>query len=101
MFLFRNIILVLLSLIVFQFIYFFFFSIIRRHTRCSLVTGVQTCALPISAAIRPAAGWPPPEPVPPSADRPSLGSPLGLPPIFDRTRKIGRASCRERVCQSV
>src|SRR3546814_4916012 len=26
----------------------FFFSIIRRHTRCALVTGVQTCALPIS-----------------------------------------------------
>src|SRR3546814_19881520 len=26
----------------------FFFSSIRRHTRCSLVTGVQTCALPIS-----------------------------------------------------
>src|SRR3546814_7918284 len=25
----------------------FFFSIIRRHTRCALVTGVQTCALPI------------------------------------------------------
>src|SRR3546814_1184451 len=27
----------------------FFFSSIRRHTRCALVTGVQTCALPISA----------------------------------------------------
>src|SRR3546814_6570854 len=26
----------------------FFFSIRRRHTRCALVTGVQTCALPIS-----------------------------------------------------
>src|SRR3546814_7655664 len=25
----------------------FFFSIRRRHTRCALVTGVQTCALPI------------------------------------------------------
>src|SRR3546814_21150215 len=25
----------------------FFFSSIRRHTRCALVTGVQTCALPI------------------------------------------------------
>src|SRR3546814_9778042 len=25
----------------------FFFSSRRRHTRCSLVTGVQTCALPI------------------------------------------------------
>src|SRR3546814_1721639 len=30
-------------------LYFFFFSSRRRHTRCALVTGVQTCALPISA----------------------------------------------------
>src|SRR3546814_15856442 len=30
---------------------FFFFSSRRRHTRCALVTGVQTCALPISASI--------------------------------------------------
>src|SRR3546814_5136726 len=29
---------------------FFFFSSRRRHTRCALVTGVQTCALPILAA---------------------------------------------------
>src|SRR3546814_13015855 len=27
-----------------------FFSSRRRHTRCALVTGVQTCALPISIA---------------------------------------------------
>src|SRR3546814_1394996 len=31
---------------------FFFFSSRRRHTRCALVTGVQTCALPIFAG-----GW--------------------------------------------
>src|SRR3546814_6525394 len=30
------------------FFFFFFFSSRRRHTRCALVTGVQTCALPIS-----------------------------------------------------
>src|SRR3546814_4749379 len=30
------------------FIFVFFFSSRRRHTRCALVTGVQTCALPIS-----------------------------------------------------
>src|SRR3546814_8647836 len=31
----------------------FFFSSRRRHTRCALVTGVQTCALPISrGAVR-------------------------------------------------
>src|SRR3546814_18811323 len=29
------------------FSFFFFFSSRRRHTRCALVTGVQTCALPI------------------------------------------------------
>src|SRR3546814_1564353 len=28
----------------------FFFSSRRRHTRCALVTGVQTCARPISVA---------------------------------------------------
>src|SRR3546814_10596268 len=28
----------------------FFFSSKRLHTRCALVTGVQTCALPISNA---------------------------------------------------
>src|SRR3546814_3749971 len=30
------------------FCFCFFFSSRRRHTRCALVTGVQTCALPIS-----------------------------------------------------
>src|SRR3546814_10644330 len=29
----------------------FFFSSRRRHTRCALVTGVQTCALPIYYAF--------------------------------------------------
>src|SRR3546814_4064956 len=29
--------------------FIFFFSSRRRHTRCALVTGVQTCALPILA----------------------------------------------------
>src|SRR3546814_20045831 len=31
----------------FLFVRVFFFSSRRRHTRCALVTGVQTCALPI------------------------------------------------------
>src|SRR3546814_7808787 len=39
----------LLSLLCWCCFYFFFFSSRRRHTRCALVTGVQTCALPISA----------------------------------------------------
>src|SRR3546814_1139359 len=30
---------------------FFFFSSRRRHTRCALVTGVQTCALPICGLL--------------------------------------------------
>src|SRR3546814_6131784 len=33
----------------------FFISGRRRHTRCALVTGVQTCALPISLLQK----WPP------------------------------------------
>src|SRR3546814_8631275 len=38
---------------VFSFVvfFFFFFSSRRRHTRCALVTGVQTCALPISLRV--------------------------------------------------
>src|SRR3546814_2561757 len=44
-----------------SFFYFFFcivllfFSSRRRHTSCALVTGVQTCALPISPWSRPRA----------------------------------------------
>src|SRR3546814_1820093 len=30
-----------------MYFFIFFFSSRRRHTRCALVTGVQTCALPI------------------------------------------------------
>src|SRR3546814_1021781 len=47
-------------LIMFRVLVFFFFSSRRRHTRCALVTGVQTCALPIylrtpSKTMRPGA----------------------------------------------
>src|SRR3546814_5519518 len=31
---------------------YFFFSSRIRHTRCALVTGVQTCALPICMAVK-------------------------------------------------
>src|SRR3546814_6323545 len=34
-----------------MFVDVFFFSSRRRHTRCALVTGVQTCALPISRKL--------------------------------------------------
>src|SRR3546814_8962734 len=37
------------------FVLVFFFSSRRRHTRCALVTGVQTCALPISRDVSEAA----------------------------------------------
>src|SRR3546814_2761742 len=33
-------------------LFFFFFSSRRRHTRCALVTGVQTCALPILERVK-------------------------------------------------
>src|SRR3546814_6981613 len=35
----------------------FFISSRRRHTRCALVTGVQTCALPISLGDQPEARY--------------------------------------------
>src|SRR3546814_9036479 len=35
-------------MLLFMSLLFFFFSSRRRHTSCALVTGVQTCALPIS-----------------------------------------------------
>src|SRR3546814_7816264 len=35
-----------------DFFFIFFFSSRRRHTRCALVTGVQTCALPIAFRAR-------------------------------------------------
>src|SRR3546814_2024839 len=84
----------------------FFFSSRRRHTRCALVTGVQTCALPIFLWGLPIAfvlGW--------------VASRLDLrqmrienrqaPKAYFRglnfllNEQIGRASCRERVCQYV
>src|SRR3546814_10412419 len=104
----------------------FFFSSRRRHTRCALVTGVQTCALPICGRLgveelRIAAG---------RALEGLLGAHGGgegdlgegaghdLAPLTagDGTRmppsisdnniprcefKIGRAACRERGCQYV
>src|SRR3546814_9025028 len=43
------VLLVLCCIFICCFFVFFFFSSRRRHTRCALVTGVQTCALPISS----------------------------------------------------
>src|SRR3546814_2746517 len=44
-------IIILRSLVV-SLCYLFFFSSRSRHTRCALVTGVQTCALPICSRPR-------------------------------------------------
>src|SRR3546814_2196705 len=39
-----------MSIVYLVVVFLFFFSSRRRHTRCALVTGVQTCALPICEA---------------------------------------------------
>src|SRR3546814_15907204 len=100
----------------------FFMSSRRRHTMCALVTGVQTCALPIYSL---SGSWRQRRP----ASQPSLAARLGdaqasravLQPVVGETlhiggaiqtarhhhlrrpallrQEIGRASCRDRVCQ--
>src|SRR3546814_4633668 len=75
----------------------FFFSSRRRHTRCALVTGVQTCGLPIyvlETDPREAGELIGPGLVLQASIWPSRSQALA------RT-EIGRASCRERVCQYV
>src|SRR3546814_15206357 len=107
---------------------FFFFLSSRRHTSCALVTGVQTCALPIAfrAAMRRLAatvtvistraddgirhGMTATAVTSVSADPPAvlacvnrsaaLHAQLHLGPLFCiNLLQIGRASWRERVCQ--
>src|SRR3546814_1608513 len=98
---------------------FFFFSSRRRHTRCALVTGVQTCALPISVhGSRGGQGGRAVRRIRLAADPLSCKvQDGGLETLFRRPRKvrksgdggarraavteIGRASWRERVCQYV
>src|SRR3546814_7185932 len=107
-----------------------FFSSRRRHTICALVTGVQTCALPICLAM----GVPESDrndvdgtqaalvpDAPEATPKAVLSADKALEKIrrgemiqnvrIERLRlrgdfplpikKIGRASCRERVCQYV
>src|SRR3546814_6162683 len=89
-----------------------FFSSRRRHTSCALVAGVQTCALPISKpgvfvprdsteflaeqAVRRLRG----RRRAIALDLATGGGTVAL-AVANETRgvKIGRASCRERVCQ--
>src|SRR3546814_2818491 len=71
----------------------FFFSSRRRHTRCALVTGVQTCALPI---LWP--GKPPDAPV--AAPRPAArDGRSGHRPRRSEERRVGKecvSTCRSR-----
>src|SRR3546814_4399304 len=95
----------------------FFFSSRRRHTRCALVTGVQTCALPISSRDmievearlerasqamaereRHRVGEREKDRALTSAEARGLTLSGEQRAAFDQ---IGRASCRERVCQYV
>src|SRR3546814_4431114 len=99
----------------------FFFSSRKRHTRCALVTGVQTCALPIcfwdlrrwkkglEELNGPVYGW--------DVSKKDAESYYRIRELFkqefkvrdylwpirelDIIVKIGRASCRERVCKYV
>src|SRR3546814_8407499 len=81
--------------VVFMFAFFFFFSSRRRHTRCALVTGVQTCALPISqGGVAVASGaW--------KASTSTSARSSTSKRVCGASMEIGRASCRERVCQYV
>src|SRR3546814_4369689 len=76
-----------------------FFSSRRRHTRCALVTGVQTCALPILADLLAAAGIASDEEHERGWDHGVFVPMKVMAP--EAEIQIGRASCRERVCQYV
>src|SRR3546814_2378708 len=100
-----------------------FFSSRRRHTRCALVTGVQTCALPICRQgllaidserrekpkhmiVEDEATEPgPPFPIDDPVDREMVARQRRPyrqeQPGREAKRQIGRAACRERVCQYV
>src|SRR3546814_3528838 len=75
--------------------FFFFFASRRRHTRCALVTGVQTCALPIYVFAYAHLSN---RPLSFSARQITAGERFETTPA---PNQIGRASCRERVCQYV
>src|SRR3546814_5551636 len=98
---------------------FFVLSSRRRHTRCALVTGVQTCALPISEPalqhVIEMGCWTPVQTTGAGGqwqvkllkDDGSQfevmfeGVAQGVVDWDMTGQQIGRASCRERVCQYV
>src|SRR3546814_2717440 len=87
---------------------YFFFSSRKRHTIFALVTGVLTCALPISRVCAGRRKQPAQTRGQPVIERKSLahftrtGIRLGSAGTrVQSSSEIGRASCRERVCQYV
>src|SRR3546814_16403085 len=106
----------------------FFFSSRRRHTSCALVTGVQTCALPIFPGSKSDKGWMESGYDGLMAAEKKFGAKIKVKYIENvkfgdmeqvlvalagkndlvigvggqtQASEIGRASCRERVCQYV
>src|SRR3546814_1004996 len=77
-----------------------FFSSRRRHTRCALVTGVQTCALPIWFGLRALRSAHAVSKTFSTEKAKGLWAGMAAHSIMPLD-KIGRASCRERVCQYV
>src|SRR3546814_12508959 len=93
------------------------------HTSCTLVTGVQTCALPICGRatvmvmvrVSPGANWKPVFEVQRTVAADAQKNPAGATTVGTGVRpamkpgtassttmpKIGRDSCRARVCQYV
>src|SRR3546814_3785104 len=81
-------------------LFFFFFSSRRRHTRCALVTGVQTCALPILIWTRLA-----PRPLEPHGGMPAAAVQIGWEvaedDAFRRIVRAGKALARPELAHSV
>src|SRR3546814_4111310 len=71
------------------FLFVFFLSSRRRHTRCALVTGVQTCALPISHGQSSRLG---------SETRPQA-TPLSVSEILSRSMFSLRGHCAQAVAR--
>src|SRR3546814_10082206 len=74
----------------------FFFSSRRRHTRCALVTGVQTCALPI---CRRAQGARPFQELPHLSDTQPVPARLSAPTSGPRNTNCSTRSEERRVGQ--
>src|SRR3546814_2098366 len=103
-------------------VFYFFFSSRRRHTRCALVTGVHVCSsdlihqVTVTLRATPTKPFNDPENLVDSVVYSMLDHPIHainqretmvsqatdvLKHEHDAILKIGRASCRERVCQYV